>query len=102
MKNLELYITSLLDGVADNYEVHNENGVYVITIVVDMSYREDLMDFLPLIRDMGRSAIRRRLETFLPNNLYHITAKVIEPNVQQTEKSNIILPISCTQTNQGR
>ncbi len=86
MKNLELYITSLLDGVADNYEVHNENGVYVITLVVDMSYREDLMNFLPLIRDMGRMAIRRRLETFLPDNLYHITAKVIEPNVQQTEK----------------
>ena len=86
MKNLEPYISSLLDGVVDNYEVHNENGVYVITIVVDMSYREDLMDFLPLIRDMGRSAIRRMLETFLPDNLYHITAKVIEPNVQQTEK----------------
>ncbi len=86
MKNLELYITSLLDGVADNYEVHNENGVYVITLVVDMSYREEFMNFLPLIRDIGRSAIRRRLETFLPNNLYHITAKVIEPNVQQTEK----------------
>ncbi len=86
MKNLELYITSLLDGVADNYEVHNENGVYVITLVVDMSYREDLMNFLPLIRDMGRMAIKRRLETFLPDNFYHITAKVIEPNVQQTEK----------------
>ncbi len=86
MKNLELYITSLLDGVADNYEVHNENGVYVITLVVDMSYREDFMDLLPLIRDMGRMAIKRRLETFLPNNLYHITDKVIEPNVQQTEK----------------
>ncbi len=86
MKNLELYITSLLDGVTDNYEVHNENGVYVITLVVDMSYREEFMNFLPLIRDIGRSAIRRRLETFLPNNLYHITAKVIEPNVQQTEK----------------
>lgn len=86
MKNLELYITSLLEGVADNYEVRNENGVYIITLVVDMSYRGDLMDFVPLIRDIGRSAIRRKLETFLPDNLYHITAKVIEPNVQQTEK----------------
>ena len=101
MKNLELYITSLLDGVVDNYEVRNKNGILIITLIVDMSYRSDLMDLLPTIRDMGKSTIRRRLQMFLPDNLYDITVKIIKPNVQQIETSNIILPISCTQSNKG-
>jgi hypothetical protein len=96
MKDLTKYIDSLVEGNVDNYEINFKDGVYVVTIIIDISNRTYpeylLVEMLGMSR---RDIVRRILSRYLPKNLFSVDHKVVgqEINVKLTYPDDIRIPV---------
>jgi hypothetical protein len=92
MKDLTKYIDSLVEGNVDNYEINFKDGVYVVTIIIDISNRTYpeylLVEMLGVSR---RDRARKMLSRYLPKNLFAVDHKVVgqEINVKLTYPDDI-------------
>jgi hypothetical protein len=96
MVDLKEYIDSLVEGNVDNYEINFKDGVYVVTIIIDISNRTYpeylLVEMLGMSR---RDIVRRMLSRYLPKNLFAVDHKVVgqEINVKLTYPDDIRIPV---------
>lgn len=78
MVDLKGYIDSLVEGSVDNYEINFKDGVYVVTVILDISDRSSpnhlVVDILAMSR---RDMVRTILSTYLPRNLFAVDHKVV-------------------------
>jgi hypothetical protein len=95
MKDLTKYIDSLVEGNVDNYEINFKDGVYVVTIIIDISdktYPEYLL--VEMLGVSRRDRARKMLSRYLPKNLFAVDHKVVgqEINVKLTYPDDIRIP----------
>jgi hypothetical protein len=96
MVDLKEYIDSLVEGNVDNYEINFKDGVYVVTIIIDISNRTYpeylLVEMLGVSR---RDRARKMLSRYLPKNLFAVDHKVVgqEINVKLTYPDDIRIPV---------
>ena len=85
-----------MEGNVDNYEINFKDGVYVVTIIIDISNRTYpeylLVEMLGMSR---RDIVRRILSRYLPKNLFSVDHKVVgqEINVKLTYPDDIRIPV---------
>ena len=81
-----------MEGNVDNYEINFKDGVYVVTIIIDISNRTYpeylLVEMLGVSR---RDRARKMLSRYLPKNLFAVDHKVVgqEINVKLTYPDDI-------------
>jgi hypothetical protein len=95
MKDLTKYIDSLVEGNVDNYEINFKDGVYVVTIIIDISNKTYPNSFIVEMLGMSRrDIVRRILSRYLPKNLFAVDHKVVgqEINVKLTYPDDIRIP----------
>lgn len=96
MVDLKGYIDSLVEGNVDNYEINLKNGVYVVTVILDLSDRSSPIHLVADILAMARrDMVRTILSSYLPRNLFAVDHKVVgqEIDVKLTYPDDIRIPV---------
>lgn len=87
MEVLKEYITMLVEGFVDNYEVDFKDEVYNITLIVDMTDRGHLTGLEPLLCKTGKSELERLVKRYLPDGLCTVSTKVVNRSMKEVNIS---------------